>query len=141
MLDYKIPEAAALNSWFSMVTETDMGWGASIYITEKILKPIPFFHPFLVFGSPYSLQYFRSIGFKTFSPFIDESYDEILDPKTRFYRGYAEVRRLIALEPDDKRRLLNALWPVLEHDVRHLLFDVCREIHRVWSKSIRRSDK
>jgi hypothetical protein len=136
LLDYKIPRDAALNSWFSIVTETDMSLEASVYITEKILKPVPFFHPFVVFGSPHSLAYFRSVGFKTFSPFFDESYDEVLDPKERFYRCYTEVRRLISLTPVEKRLLIRGLWPVLEHNARHLLFTVCATIRNRWSKPI-----
>lgn len=51
--------------------------------TEKIIKPISAGMPFVVVGSHKFLYRLRKIGFKTFAPYIDETYDEVVDWKTR----------------------------------------------------------
>jgi hypothetical protein len=58
----------------SVVLETVFD-GPKIHLTEKILRPIACGHPFLLAAGPGSLQYLRSYGFKTFSPWLNEDYD------------------------------------------------------------------
>jgi hypothetical protein len=66
---------------FSVVVETMIS--QPTFISEKIFKPIAYYHPFVVWGSAYSLQYLREQGFKTFGHVIDESYDNETDPAKR----------------------------------------------------------
>lgn len=66
----------------SVVLETVFD-DSKIHLTEKILRPIACGHPFVLAAGPGSLEYLRSYGFKTFSPWIDESYDTELDSLTR----------------------------------------------------------
>lgn len=47
-----------------------------IHLTEKILRPIACGHPFILAAGSGSLEYLKSYGFKTFDPWIDESYDK-----------------------------------------------------------------
>jgi len=54
-----------------------------IHLTEKILRPIACGHPFMLAAGPGSLAKLRSYGFRTFDPFIDESYDNISDDQER----------------------------------------------------------
>ena len=42
-------------------------------------------HFFIYLGPPHSLKYLRSLGFKTWSHIIDESYDTIENPAERLY--------------------------------------------------------
>lgn len=83
-------------SWFSVVTETKMA-PTPQWITEKVLKPLVNFHPFVVFGNPRSLERVRGYGFETFADVIDEAYDLEASPRKRFDLAYAEVRRLAAM--------------------------------------------
>lgn len=53
-------------------------------ISEKTMKPIAMLHPFIVMGQPGVLKHLRSMGFKTFHGWWDESYDDILNPNERF---------------------------------------------------------
>ena len=55
----------------------------SFQLTEKTYKPIMMCHPFVILGPKGILSYIKSMGFKTFSPFIDESYDEENDLEKR----------------------------------------------------------
>ena len=79
-------------SWFSLVPETEMReWPSRI--TEKPMKALSAFHPLILFGNPGALELLREFGFKTFGAWIDETYDDIADPETRFRHCYAEFCR------------------------------------------------
>ena len=54
-------------------------------------------HPFILYSTPYTLKYLRSLGYKTFGNFIDESYDEIEDNEKRIQILNKEVKRLCNL--------------------------------------------
>ena len=58
---------------FSVVDETSMQ--KSTFVTEKTYKPLAYYHPFVVAGSPGTLAHVHNQGFETFSHIIDESYD------------------------------------------------------------------
>ena len=61
------------NAWLELVPETSVT--DHYFITEKTVKPITSKTPFLILSTPGYLEYLHSIGFKTFSSLIDESYD------------------------------------------------------------------
>jgi len=73
-----------LNSCINIVTETSFS-SNSIFISEKIIKPILCFQPFLVLGPQYYLKELKKLGYKTFSEFWDESYDEIKSGAQRYF--------------------------------------------------------
>ena len=104
-----------------LVTETEMEAGAMCRFTEKTVKGLAAEIPFLLFGSHGALAALRELGFETFAPFIDESYDAVLDPVARFQAAYAEVRRLGALPMHDLIEMRSALGPRLTHNRKHLL--------------------
>lgn len=62
------------NTQISVVLETEFDT-RRIHLTEKILRAIACAHPFLLAAGPFSLKYLRDYGFKTFEPWIDETYD------------------------------------------------------------------
>ncbi len=72
-----------LDSCINIVTETTFN-ANELFISEKILKPILHYQPFIVMGSVNYLSELQKIGFKTFSNFWDESYDDIEDPTQRY---------------------------------------------------------
>ncbi len=53
------------------------------YITEKIMKPIAAQQAFVIVGHHGYLRRLQQMGFKTFHPYIDESYDSELDLEIR----------------------------------------------------------
>lgn len=69
--------------------------------TEKTYKPIACRKPFIVFSTPFFLKEFRKLGYKTFSPYIDESYDTIEDDNERLNAIVNEIERLCEL-PDEE---------------------------------------
>ena len=89
-----------LGSYFSVVTETAY-YDTNLFPTEKIFKPITNLHPFIVLGEPFMLKKLRELGYKTFSPFIDETYDEVVNHRDRFHLVVNEVERLCNLKKEE----------------------------------------
>ncbi|HZM94828.1 MAG TPA: hypothetical protein VFB92_15465 [Vicinamibacterales bacterium] len=92
------------NSWFTAVTETEMRSRPS-RITEKLIKPLANFQPFVVFANPGALRMVRDYGFFTFENIVDESYDDEPDPRRRFDLAYAEFARLCAQSEQEWSRM------------------------------------
>jgi len=71
-------EDVMLDSWISVVSEASFSdVETTCFLSEKIFKPIAANHPFIVFGNKHSLKRLREMGYKTFHPYIDETYDEL----------------------------------------------------------------
>ncbi|MEI9964803.1 MAG: hypothetical protein WDM92_08885 [Caulobacteraceae bacterium] len=111
-------------SWFTVVTETEMVGPRRI--TEKPLKALLNFHPALVLGHDGALAILRGLGFRTFGGYVDESYDSEPDPRARFDRVYAEVRRLCALPQAELHRMERELAGTLTHNARWGLTELPR---------------
>lgn len=107
------------NSYFSVVTETNFDDGVESRFTEKIWKPAINFHPFILVGSPGCLEEFKDLGFRSFAPAIDETYDTLRDPNERMITLLNEVKRLCALKLDEMEALYKSLWPTLLHNRNH----------------------
>jgi hypothetical protein len=121
-LDVKLEENQAgslniqhhLDSELSIVHETDTHFlsvqNKSLFLSEKIYRPLLLGHPFLVMGGTGSLGQLRKEGFRTFHPLIDESYDEESDPIRRKNMVIGELQKYINLPEDERvelhRRLL-----------------------------------
>ena len=67
-----------LDSCINIVTETTF-YDNQLFISEKIVKPLINYQPFIVFGPSGYLTELKKYGFKTFSDFWDEGYDLIED--------------------------------------------------------------
>ena len=104
------------DSYFSIVTES-IAWGDSIFISEKLLKPVSNLHPFIVMAPQHYLKHLHKLGFKTFHPFIDESYDDIEDPIKRYVQIGEEVKRLCSLPIEEIHDwYYSILKPTLVHN-------------------------
>jgi len=106
-------------SLVSIVTETNFDL-PELTLTEKSFKPMKHKHPFIVVGVPGALKAMRDMGFKTFSDFWDESYDEIADPNMRM-RKLVQLTATIGNWSNDqildfKRRVK----PILDHNYEQL---------------------
>jgi hypothetical protein len=88
-------------------------------ITEKTLKPMIARRPFLMLGAQGNLAWLRSKGFRTFSQWWDESYDQQSD-KDRLESVYIITRYINSLSMKQRQDLLNQMQPVLDHNLEHL---------------------
>jgi hypothetical protein len=85
-------------------------------MTEKSLKPLIHFHPFVIVGRPGTLECLRSMGFKTFSDYWDESYDDTVNNTERFKKIYDLFLKFNNMTFDELHSLYLELIPILEHN-------------------------
>jgi len=109
-----------LNTYFSVITET-IFYEYGNYISEKSFKGFAHLHPFVIVGKPGILKYLKSKGFKTFSDFWDESYDEIEDNSDRMESVYKTIKSLIEKTTEEWDELNTKLLPILEHNRNTLI--------------------
>lgn len=88
-----------INTYFSVVTETTVD-GAP-YLTEKIFKPILAGHPFIALASAGFYDALHNLGFKTFSPYIDESFDHEENIHTRLTMIADQIKQLCSSDLDE----------------------------------------
>lgn len=105
------------NSWVSLVTESSYAQEEqAVFLSEKTFKPIACMQPFIIVGTRHSLKYLRELGYKTFHPFIDESYDEEADDKLRFFKIMESLKQILSIE--NKVEWLESMRDRLEHNHR-----------------------
>ena len=120
------------NTYFSLVTETsipirpfsyrfDANTDTGRILSEKIFKPISLRHPFLVVSNSKTLELLRSLGYKTFSPLIDESYDDEEDVAKRLLMITKEVKRLCELTPVELENFLVEAGKICDYNLEVLM--------------------
>ena len=117
------------DSYFSIVLETSFylidhihsGLDYDgVFLSEKAYKSFIAKHPFILLARPKSLQALRDLGYKTFSPWIDESYDDIHDDDTRMERIVEEVTRLTNLSDEEWLEIQINLAEIIEYNFNWL---------------------
>jgi hypothetical protein len=83
------------DSYWNVVMETYLNASGGMFLTEKTFKPIKYGQPFVILGTEGSLELLKEQGYKTYSPWIDESYDQEKDVRLRWY-AVIEIARKIA---------------------------------------------
>ena len=104
----------ANNSLIHVVTET-VYRGNRNHLTEKTFKPIVIQQPFIIQSCKGSLEYLRRYGFRTFSEFWDESYDEAED-SVRTYEIGKLLQSIHTMSQKEKTALQTAVNSTVEHN-------------------------
>ena len=107
-------------TYFSVIPET-LFYEAGNYISEKTLKPIAHLHPFVMLGRPHLIKKLKQLGFKTFSEFWDESYDDIENNSERILKIYEVVKSLVEKPNEEWDIMMQKLYPILEFNRLHLM--------------------
>ena len=115
-----------LNSYLSIVSESmffqrkentdtfvDFPTG---YLSEKIWKPIGHSQSFILAGPAKSLEYLRNMGYKTFHPYIDESYDMETDDFKRLELINLEIEKFANKTKDEKDQFLNDVKDIIKYN-------------------------
>lgn len=84
--------------------------------SEKLWKCFQGTHPFIVLSTPHFLRDLRSLGYKTFGPFIDESYDDEFDDAKRFKKVMDEVERICNFTDEEELRFQKNVRLALSHN-------------------------
>lgn len=115
-----INECLYTNSYISIVSETLFFSDDNIFFSEKLNKTIECFHPFILVGTAGSLEKLRELGFQTFSPWINEEYDQIKNHWDRLYFIKKEILRLSKMDFCEVHALYMSLLNILNHNYENL---------------------
>ena len=110
-----------LKTYLSIVTEsiffqehTDFPSG---YLSEKVWKPIGHCQPFILAGPSKSLEHIKErFGYKTFHPYIDESYDMEDDDLKRLQMIQIEIAKFANKTKEEKDDFLNNVKDICLHN-------------------------
>jgi hypothetical protein len=106
------------DTYINLVTETF--FGPNVFLSEKIFKPISNLQPFIVLGDYHTLFELRRLGFKTFEPFIDESYDTELSQKNRIKKIEIEIEKLKNKSISEIHDWYYSIKDILIYNQKHL---------------------
>jgi len=106
------------DTYINLVTETF--FGKNVFLSEKIFKPLSNLQPFIVLGDYRMLAELRKLGFKTFEPFIDESYDEEIDSYKRMEKIEIEIVKLKNKTIEEIHNWYYSIIDILLYNQQHL---------------------
>jgi hypothetical protein len=104
--------------YFNIVTESCYNEDC-IYMSEKIFKPISNLVPFIIVSTPFFLKKLREIGYKTFHPWINESYDEEVDNDKRFFMILDEIKRLCNMSKEEIHKWYYEMEDIFLYNQEH----------------------
>lgn len=111
------------NTYFSVVTETfffkaERPEEYGRFISEKTFKPVAMQHPFIIVSTPHFLVKFKELGYKSFTPWIDESYDDEPDDALRMMKIVKEIERLSNLSDNERTKFLAGVKEICSHNFK-----------------------
>jgi hypothetical protein len=102
-------------SLINIITETYF-FNNIIHITEKTYKPIAFMQPFIMIAAPFSLKHIKDMGFKTFSKFWDESYDEEVNHVERMNKIFNVIKFISEWSESEKIEFSHQVADILKYN-------------------------
>ena len=107
------------SSLVSIVTESNF-YSNDIFNTEKTWKAVANCHPFILVGPYKSLEYLKSLGYKTFSDFWDEDYDNIENPLLRLLEITHLCQKINEWDWHAKNNFFNEVTKVTDYNFKLL---------------------
>jgi hypothetical protein len=104
------------NSYLCVVTETFFFEQNNLFLSEKIFKPISFFQPFVIIGRPGTLKLLKDLGYKTFSDYWDESYDDELHDAKRLHKAAKIIKSIIKKSNNELTEMLVNMESIFLHN-------------------------
>lgn len=115
------------DSYFSVIPETGYynpaQWEYNIeplenciFLSEKTYKPILLRQPFILLARTNSLKDLHKRGFKTFHPYIDESYDSVENDELRMDMIVNEIERLSNQTEEEWDTWVRNVKPIVDHN-------------------------
>ena len=89
------------------------------HLTEKTLRPIACGQPFILAGTPGSLDYLRSYGFKTFGHIWDEQYDQATNSQHRLIVIADLMKQITNWAPEVREQKLAQAQAVADYNRQH----------------------
>jgi hypothetical protein len=108
------------DTYVHIISETTFLEAKSLFISEKTWRPVTNLQPFIMVSSPGMLKKLRGLGFKTFHPFIDESYDLESNDSIRLQMIHDEIEKLNNMSLQEIHDWYYSIKDVLLHNQQHL---------------------
>jgi hypothetical protein len=86
-------------------------------------------HPFIFVTVPKSLDILRTLGYKTFHPYINEDYDHEFDNNMRFKKILKELERICNMSDREVTEFVKNVKPICEHNQKILKVKTFPAIH------------
>lgn len=106
-------------SYLHVITETYYK-NDTLFLSEKIFKPIRHCQPFVVFGNPGTLEQLKILGYKTFDKFIDEQYDLETDFNKRLQMIADSIQSFISKSSEELTTIMKEMKPIFEHNLNNM---------------------
>jgi hypothetical protein len=121
----RIYEKPHLDSWLSVISEAQYEDSqGTVFLSEKMFKPISCYHPFIVLGNKNSLYEMKKLGYQTFSKWIDEGYDTLSDSE----RMKAIIESIKQFDKEkDKLSIYKDMKDVLIHNYKVLEYNASKK--------------
>ena len=103
------------HTFCSVVTETLVEEG-TMFLSEKIFKPMQVGHPFFVLGNRGTLAFLRDRGYHTFGEWWDESYDGVDDYRIRAEMIAKELKKLSEKSKEELAQIRIEMRDVIVHN-------------------------
>lgn len=124
-----------LSTYFSVVNETSV-LPNTVFITEKTIRPMLYYHPFIVWGNPKTLEYLKKLGFETFPELFNEDYDQIIDNEQRLACIINSINNLCNKDLTEIHEIYKQIKPKLIHNynliksfsAKHTMIDMITNI-------------
>jgi len=107
-------------TFISVISETLTNRNC-LFLSEKIWKPIVIGHPFMVFGNKGTLKYLKELGYKTFSDWIDESYDEEEDNLKRCDMIINELKKFQKYNIKELKSMREEMYSICKYNKNHFI--------------------
>ena len=107
-------------SYINLVMEAyyDISDLDTLYITEKTFRNYYLKKPFIVIGQSETLSALKNLGYKSFHPYINEEYDEIISGSLRLQKIFRELKKLCSFTEEDWKKFYKNISPILEHNFK-----------------------
>jgi hypothetical protein len=108
------------DSSLNIVTETyGLDSDASVFLTEKVWKPILHYQPFVIIGASGYLSELKRLGFNTFDAWLNEDYDNIENDQERLVAAISSAKSFYNRPKIDIAEDLFDMIDVLLHNVQN----------------------
>lgn len=106
---------------FITITNETLTSEDTLFLSEKIWKPIIVGHPFMVIGNTGTLQYLKNLGYKTFDKWLDESYDLEPDFLKRVNKVVDILKIFNSTSIENLQKIREEMQEVLDYNKNHFI--------------------
>jgi hypothetical protein len=107
------------SSFCAVVTESLFAFPFGNFC-DKVLNAVKCYRPIVLAACPKTLEYMKIKGFKTFSDYWDESYDQELDHTQRLLKIFKVVDYINSKSLDELKYMYNDMVPILIHNHKNI---------------------